>query len=213
MFKEHSLRRLMRRLSGLVFRLSSDILFVLDCRDSSMPKPEPGEAFVVLEQKNLANSQRVSDALLRVSSENAEYLDDIRRRRIVGFVLMRGDQVVHFSYLFLENKTACILGLDRGTALIGNAYTVPSYRGKRAQPRSVHARAWLACRHDFKLIVAVTSLDNLASQKGMENGGMKRAGRMETVVLLNVFVIRWRRPAGFPLLGFCLDGRLRGKSR
>ena len=105
-----------------------------------------------------------------------------------------------------RNVTFVELLRDAGykTALIGNAFTVPAYRGKSAQPRSVKARASLAREAGYERILAETSPDNLASQRGMTKGGMQLLGRMDLLVAISVLVFRWRRPAGFPLIGFCL---------
>jgi RimJ/RimL family protein N-acetyltransferase len=168
-----------------------------------MPEPAEGESFRTITRENLAEMQPVVEALLAVSGSTAEYVADIRRGRIVGFVILYQDEVVHYSFLFLRNKTACILGLDRHSALIGNAFTIPGYRGRRAQPRSVKARCHLAREAGYERIVAETSPDNLASQKGMQKGGMLLLGRMDLALALTIFVFRWRRPSGFRLWGLC----------
>ncbi len=188
-----------------MFRTRAYVIFSRDCRDALMPSPREGEVFTILTQENFADSASIATAMLGLSGENAEYLTDIRRGRIVGFVISYHGKVVHFSYLFLRNKTACILGLDGRTALIGNAYTVPAYRGKGAQPRSVKARAWLAHNAGFDRIAAETDVDNLASQTGMKNGGMQPEGRMDVAVFMRAVVIRRRRPAGFAFWGLCID--------
>jgi RimJ/RimL family protein N-acetyltransferase len=169
-----------------------------------MPDPLPGETFHVLTADNLSGLQTVVERLLSVSPDNAEYVTDIRRRRVIGFIIEFDSTVVHYGYVFLRNKTACILGLDSKTALIGNAFTVPAYRGKSAQPRSVKARASLARAGGYERILAETSLDNLASQRGMTKGGMQLLGRMDLLLAISILVFRWRRPAGFPIFGFCL---------
>ena len=66
------------------------------------------------------------------------------------------------------------------------------------------ARAALAGEHGFERIAAETAPDNLASQRGMSKGGMKLLGRMDLVVVLNVLVLRLRRPKGFKPAAFCL---------
>lgn len=199
------MRALTKRALKHVFRARAYVIFSRDCRDAVMPSPLDGEVFSVLTRENLADSASVAAALLALSGENAEYLADIRRGRIVGFVISYHGKVVHFSYLFLRNKTACILGLDGRTALIGNAYTTPAYRGKGAQARSVKARAWLAHNAGFDRIAAETDVDNLASQAGIKKGGMQMEGRMDVAVFMRAVVIRRRRPAGFAPWGLCID--------
>lgn len=197
------LRQFTKRLLSALFRSRAYVLFSRDCEDAVMPEPLPGEAFHVLSAHNLIEKQTLLEALLSVSHENAEYVEDIRRHRILGFVIEFEQEVAHYGYLFLRNKTACILGIDSKTALIGNAFTVPGYRGKGAQPRSVRARAALARENGYRTILAETNPDNAASQRGMAKGGMQLVGRMDLFVVCSFLVARWRRPAGFPLIGFC----------
>lgn len=198
------IRRFARRVLWVFFRNRAHLLYCRNCTDATMPDPLPGETFHVLTADNLPELSKVVERLLSVSSDSAEYIADIRRRRVVGFVIEFDSDVVHYGYVFLRNKTACILGLDNKTALIGNAFTVPAYRGKSAQPRSVVARASFARDAGYERILAETSPDNLASQRGMIKGGMRQLGRMDLIVVFTMLVFRWRRPMGFPAIGFCL---------
>ena len=198
------LRRFSQRVLAAVFRSRAYLLYSRNCAGATMPDPLPGETFRVLTADNLAEMQTVVDGLLSLSADNAEYIADIRRRHVIGFIIEFDDTVAHYGYVFLRNKTACILGLDDKTALVGNAFTVPTYRGKSAQPRSVKARASLARDAGYERILAETSPDNLASQRGMTKGGMQLLGRMDLLVAISVLVFRWRRPTGFPMIGFCL---------
>lgn len=195
----------MKRLVPRVFRKNSYLIFSRDCEGAGYPRRAEGEVFHVLTARNLVGSKAIVDALLAVAKGNAPYLEDVRRGKIIGFLILRDGQLVHYSYLLLKNRTLCILGAAWGGALIGNVFTVPEYRGKRCQPRAVDACAALAREAGFVRVIAETSLDNIASQKGMTTGGMTLLGRMDLVVLFSCIVIRWRRPPGFRMLGFCLN--------
>lgn len=172
-----------------------------------MPDPLQGEVFHVLTRDNLKEKRALVDRLIATAPYNRGYVADIRRGLIVGFIIEADRRIVHYGYLFLRNRMACILGMRGATAVIGNAFTVPDYRGKSAQSRSVMARSCLAGQAGFETIAAETSPDNHASQRGMSKAGMQRIGRMDVVVVLSILVLRWRRPAGFPMVGFCLGLR------
>ena len=190
-----------------LYRARAYTILEAECSSVASPRATDDEQFVVLNASNVHAHRDVCEALLELGGDVADYLEDLRRGRVVAFVILRAGVVEHYSYVFVKNKTACILGLGNGTALIGNDFTVSSYRGRGCQSRSVGARAEIARNHGFLRVVAETSPENMASQRGLQKGGMRLAGRMDLVVILNTVVIRWRRPAGYPLLGFCLRTR------
>lgn len=195
---------LLRKLGLLLVRRRSYVLFEKDCSGVSFPAPSAGERIQVLTAANIDGAADVAERLVELNAESADYLQDIRCGRVTGIVFIHGGQVVQYSYVFKKNKTACLLGLPPTTALIGNDFTVPSYRGRGCQGRSVEVRACVAREAGFTAVVAETSPDNIASQRGLQKGGMRPLGKLDMLVLLNCLVIRWRRPAGFPLLGLCL---------
>lgn len=195
---------LLSRTVARIFRSRGYVLFERSCADGVFPDPVAGDTYLVLRYDNLAQNEVICTALLAMNESNAEYLEGVRQRYIIGFVVMRNEKLVHASYLFIKNKTACILGLQPGTGLIGNDFTLPEYRGRGYQAQSVMARAALAYDSGFKYVVAETSLDNIASQRGLQKGGMHLIGRMDLVVILNILVLRWRRPPGFALIGICI---------
>lgn len=185
-----------------LLRRQSHVLF---CLDLPAPAPAPRSIeSVEINARNFAELEKLRSDLVAINAENIDYLDDVRRGAAVGLALLEEDHIVHYAFVFLRNKTACLLGLAARTALIGNAYTLPSHRGRGLQAYSVQCRAQIAQSAGFTSIVCETSPDNLASQRGLERAAMHRIGRMELLVLVNCAVVRWRRPAGFRLLGLCL---------
>lgn len=195
---------LLKKVCRRVFRAHQYLLFKAACPNVVVPDGGEGERVVVLDAASIDTHGTVCEALRTMSRTAADYLDDVRTGRAVALVILSRGKVVHFSYVFLRNKSACILGLDEETALVGNAFTVPSYRGRGCQSRSVALRAAIARERGFAFIAAETSPDNGASQRGLQNGGMRLVGRLDLLVILNSLVIRWRRPSGFALLGFCV---------
>jgi len=195
---------LLFRVMARVFRSHSYVLFERPCADAVFPEPVADNLHLVLRCDNLNQNKMVCEALLAMNESNREYLEDIRRGLIIGFVILCNKKLVHASYLFLKNKTTCILGLQSRTGLIGNDFTLPEYRGRGYQPQSVMARAALARDFGFEYIAAETSPDNTASQRGLQKGGMRLVGRLDLVVILNILVLRLRRPRGFALFNICI---------
>ncbi len=198
------MKMLFRRIAGRILRKRAYLLFEQACMGVPDPEVRPGELFHVLSKDSCDAQSSLGAALVATAADNADYLADVRRGRVVALAITRDGKLVHYSYLFLRNKTACILGLSETSALIGNAFTLPGCRGLGYQGRAVQARASLAAKAGYSHIVAETAPDNLASQRGMLKGGMRLVGRMDVVVVFNVFVLRWRRPAGVKLFGLCL---------
>lgn len=189
-------RRLIRRQSHFLFH--ANILEVL------LTETGEGMDFTVISARSIDQQRALADTLVQLNPDNRPYLEDIEKDRIAGLVISEYGKPVHYGFVFKSNKTACLLGLPAGAALIGNSFTLPAYRGRGLQARSVRARAKIAQGNGFTAIAAETSPDNHASQRGLVKSGMALQGRIDLVVVLSCFVIRWRRPAGIPLLGFCL---------
>lgn len=189
-------RRLVRTQSHLLF--SAPIQDVVTQFDTNHLE------FVTISTQNVLQHRVLIDALIALNPDNTHYIADIEKDKITGLVVLEGRQVVHYGFVFKSNKTADFLGLQPGTALIGNSFTTPAHRGQGLQARSVCARAAIARRHGFAAIAAETSPENHASQRGLIKSGLKLQGRMELLIVLSCLVIRWRRPAGVPLLGLSL---------
>lgn len=187
-----------------VLRVHHYLVFERDCEGAAAPALQGGESIFVIDASSLDEHAEVVRAVQRLAGDAADYFKDVRAGKVVALVIQYQGEVVHYSYVFLRNKSACILGLNKQTALIGNAFTVPAYRGKGCQSRSVALRAAIAAGRGFTVVAAETSPDNVASQRGLQNGGMRRVGSLDLMVVLNSLVIRWRRPPGFALFGFCL---------
>jgi RimJ/RimL family protein N-acetyltransferase len=142
--------------------------------------------------------------VLSISPGNREYLEAVSRGEAQGLAVLNGGTLVHYAFLMYANKTACLLGFGRRVGLIGNAFTVPSYRGRGCQSRSAAARIGMAREAGLEQVISETRYDNIASQKNLPRAGMTLLGKLEVVVLLNMLVIRYRRPAGsISLWGIC----------
>lgn len=191
-------------LLSLVLRRQSHVLFRLSVDDLPPVAAPPDIEAVEINMRNFEELETLRSKVVALNAENAAYFDDVRHGKAFGLALVAGNEVIHYSFVFIRNKTACLLGLGADCALIGNAFTLPSHRGRGLQAYSARRRACMARDAGFDSIASETAPDNVASQRGLEKAGMKRAGRAELLVLLNCVVVRYQRPAGFRLLGLCL---------
>jgi RimJ/RimL family protein N-acetyltransferase len=187
-----------------LIRAQSHFLFSAPIEEVANQLDKNGLEFITICTQNVSQHRVLIDALVALNPDNTQYIADIEKDKITGLVVLENGQVVHYGFVFKSNKTAQLLGLHPGTALIGNSFTTPDCRGQGLQVRSVCARAEIAKLSGFTAIAAETHPENHASQRGLMKSGMKLQGRVELLILLSCFVVRWRRPAGVPLLGFCL---------
>jgi RimJ/RimL family protein N-acetyltransferase len=184
-------------------RIQKHVVYCADC--AAVPEPQwlPGEKVVISSYRNLWGDA-LCKALLSIYTENAEYLRAIVDGEAEGLAVVRDGKLVHYGFLMHRNKTARLLGFGYGTALLGNAFTVPEYRGRGCQARSVAARIKMAQKAGLRSVISETSYDNAASQRNLAKAGMELLGRMDLLVVLNMLVIRYKRPRNsVPLLGFC----------
>lgn len=191
-------------LLSLILRRQSHMIYVLAVRDP-VPEPAlpPGIRCVEIDAGNFERLEAIRRKMVELNAGNTAYLEDVRRGKAFGLALVHADEVLHYAFVFVRNKTACLLGIPDGCALIGNAFTVQEHRGRGLQACSARCRARVARNAGFDSVASETSPDNRASQRGLGKAGMRPVGRVDLLVLLNCVVIRYRRPAGFRLLGLC----------
>lgn len=186
-----------------IARRREHILFLSETDDFPPPAVRSDIQTTEINARNFFELEELRLKMIELNDENTDYLEDVRRGKAFGLALSVNSEVVHYAFVFRQNKTVCLLGLPRRCALIGNAFTAPAYRGRGLQAYSVHCRAEIAGKAGFGFIACETSPDNHSSQRGLEKAGMKQIGFLSMVVLLNRAVIRYRRPCGFSLFGLC----------
>jgi len=187
-----------------VVRRQSHVLFHAGVADLEPGAAPPGVRAVEINAENFAEMASIRSKVTALNAQSAAYFDDVRLGKAFGLALVRDGEVVHYAFLFVRNKTARMLGLPAGCALMGNAYTIRSQRGRGLQGYSARCRARIAKNAGFESVASETSPANRASQRGLEKAGMKRVGRVELLVLLNCIVVRHQRPRGLGRLGLCL---------
>jgi len=174
-------------------RVQKHLVYSADCTAAPEPQWLAGEKAFISSHTN-PWAQALCDEVLSISAENAEYLQAILDGEAEGLAVLRDSKVVHYGFLMHRNKTARLLGFGTSVGLIGNAFTVRGYRGRGCQARSVAARIRMAQKAGLRRVISETSYDNTASHRNLVKGGMDLLGRVELVVVLNVLVIRYKRP-------------------
>lgn len=119
------------------------------------------------------------------------YCDGVRRGEVAGCIVLVGDTLAHWSFLMYRSRMLCLLGAPEGAVLLGNAYTVPAFRGHGLQTRSLRARRRLAAESGAAWVAVETTPDNTASRRAIARAGIPEVGELKVLVLLNHMVVRW----------------------
>lgn len=185
--------KFLRFIRRKIIRIERHEVFVADTPVAKGHTWLPGEdASIVSGGEELSSEMR--EALLYYSPANQEFIDALGRCEVDGLFVRANEKLVHYAFLMRHNKTTRLMGFDRDTALIGNMYTAFDYRGKGCQGRATAGLLeWASCS-GVQRVIAETSYANKISQHGLINGGMRPFGRVELLIILNFFVIRYKRP-------------------
>ena len=196
----HILPRALRRL----YARRAHALFAADC--AFVPPPLwPVDEKVVRFSKQKPLSPADRRELLSVWPDAGPYLKAVASGEAMGLLVRAGGRIVHSAYVLFDNKTLRVLGLDRSSALLANASTLPHYRGRGCQSRSVAARVAMAAEAGFSDVVAETAPDNEPSQRALLRAGLRSIGTVRVVLLLSLLVVRTEHPKGRAMRwGLCL---------
>jgi hypothetical protein len=199
----HGLMKTLVFLGTRLLRTQKHLVYSASCAGAREPEWLPGELAIRSSRAHLLDPT-LSSQLLSISAGNRQYVDAISRGEAEALVVVHDGRVVHYGFLMHRNKTTCLLGFAKRVGLLGNAFTVPSYRGRGCQIRSVAARIKMAEQAGLERVISETGYDNAASQRNIMKGGMTLLGRFELVVALNALVIRYKRPStSIPMFGLC----------
>ena len=174
-------------------RVEKHQVYIASCANAEEPDWLPGEQVCYSSYKALWD-RIVSEQLAALPVRNRDYLQAVSRGEAKGLAVLYNDKIVHCAFLMCRNKSTALLGFDKNVGLLGNAFTIDSYRGRGCQARSVAARIKMAEQAGLDRVISATSYDNLSSQRGLVHGGMKFFGNAELFVLLNTLVVRYKRP-------------------
>lgn len=198
-FSEIALRLLRR-----IFRRQSHYIFHADCKHAAVVQWPKDEQVVRFSRINPL-SRELHDQALHLLPNSRQYMDAVTQGEAEGLLVCVGGQIVHSAYLMFANKTTRLLGFDRSWGLLGNSFTMTHHRGRGCQARSTSERIAMAAAAGLPAVVSETSPDNLASQRGLQRGGMRYLGQVRFFVILNIFVIRTQRIGlNVPFFSLCL---------
>lgn len=178
-----------------VYARRSHALFVAHCAhvpSVTWPAGEQAVQFSKTQPLSSADHQE----LLALWPDAGPYLKAVACGEAMGLLVRADGRIVHSAYVLIGNKTLRILGCDRSSGLLANASTVPDYRGRGCQTRSVATRLAMSAQAGFREVVAETALDNQHSQRALLRAGLRSMGVVRLVLLLSVLVIRTEHPEG-----------------
>jgi RimJ/RimL family protein N-acetyltransferase len=187
-----------------IFRRQSHYIFHADCRDAAVVEWPENEKVTKFSRTNPMSGELL-DQVMRLLPSSREYIEAVDNGEAEGLLVCVDGKIVHSAYLMFENKTTRLLGCNRSWGLLGNSFTITSHRGRGCQARSTRERIAMAAAAGLTAVISETSPDNLASQRGLQRGGMRFMGQVQFFVILNIFVIRTRRIGlRVPMFSLCL---------
>lgn len=119
------------------------------------------------------------------------YRDGIHRGEAVGCFVLVGGTLAHWSFLMYRSRMLCLIGAPSDAVLLGNAYTIPSFRGRGLQTRSLKMRQHLATESGAAWLAVEAAPDNVASRRAIGRVGIPEVGELRVLVLVNHLVFRW----------------------
>ncbi len=178
----------LRFLARRVLRTQRHVVYSMDVTEIDEPVWDPEtELHVISDAEGVTAHQAIAHNL---ETRNMEYLEGIRRGEVIGVFVLNGGTLVHWGFILMHTKTACLLGVDPGAPFVANAFTEPSFRGRGLQKRSLRQRLYECRNRGFPEVYTETHPDNVASWRAMERVGLSFLRDVTLIVLLTRFVVR-----------------------
>ena len=162
----------LRRLAGTVERY---VVYTADA--GSVPPPEPVEGLRL---------EQLSDAELVALSNRPEAREQAQRFERLGFNeafgVWKDGKLAHVAWLIPADRDALQevrnVKLRAGEAEITHCLTLPEFRGQGMYPFAIRSLCDVARQRGIHRIYMITSVENLASQRGIEKAGLTRGGEI-----------------------------------
>lgn len=136
--------------------------------------------------------RQIDDAMLTSSSTRTPELQDVadRRKRLgfnAAFGVYSGDTLAHVAWLIdseldLRNSIRNVR-IRPGEAEITHCLTAPTFRGRGIYPFAIRSLCAHAAARGIRRVFMITNVANVASQHGIERGGLERCGTIVRVTL------------------------------
>lgn len=189
LLRERGLAGLIGFLATRVARVRRHVLFLERAVDSGPIEWRADET--VLTVCTAAELESLERRIGPLPPDLAPYWDGVCRGEAACCLVLVGEMLAHWGFLMYRSRMLCLLGAPAGAVLLGNAYTVPAFRGRGLQTRSLRARRQLAADTGAAWVVVETAPDNTPSRRAIVRAGMPEVGELTVCVLLNHLVIRW----------------------
>lgn len=105
-----------------------------------------------------------------------------------AFALRQGEKIAHISWMISSERERAfeeanvLLKSDQVEAT--HCYTLEEFRGRSLYPRMIRFLMGEAFRNGYSSLHMITSISNIASQKGIQKAGLQRVGRIFRMKLL-----------------------------
>lgn len=176
-------------LATRVARVRRHVLFLEPAVDPGPVDWQEDETVLIV--RTAAELESLEQRVGALPAELRPYRDGVARGEAAGCLVLVGETLAHWSFLMYRSRMLCLLGAPEGAVLLGNAYTVPAFRGRGLQTRSLRARRRLAADSSAAWVVVETAPENTASRRALVRAGIAEMGELTVLVLLNHLAVRW----------------------
>ncbi|MGH6689676.1 MAG: GNAT family N-acetyltransferase [Gammaproteobacteria bacterium] len=191
-YRSRGLTGLLRFLSTRIFRRSEDLLFERDLGASRTgAAPVRLHPVIRIGRENVGSARVAAIERQVLAGENEAYGAGLLRNDLLFAHLDDDGRVLTYAFVLFTTEYKRVLQEPSEVPMIGNCYTVPDARGRGLYARMLvtvsddlavdgHRRAIISCQPD-----------NVASMRGIERAGFKRARHITSFIALSKLVL-WR---------------------
>ena len=170
-----------RFVAARLFSHRRDVVFEADTVDdpAATAWTGPGTMFCVT-RENVDRMLTPGLVAQLAQGEGAEYVNGLYRDDMLFAVVDEAGRVLHHSYVLFRTRTKRLLGEGADVALFGHCATRVEARGQRIYPRVLRQGLAVLARAGRRRAVINCDPSNLASVRGIEHAGFRRARELRT---------------------------------
>lgn len=191
-----------RFLLSRLARTQSDMVFERDLLERIVTQPfGQGRQFVVIERTNLDDCELQDIVGQLLASESSAYRPGLEKNDIALAVIDEERHVLHRTFIQFETRYKTLLGESAAVPLLANCHTIPSMRGERLYPKTLHHAGALLAKRGYQHMIIACDRRNEASIRGIVHGGFQLKRALRSLVIFARFAlqkidiertVRWR---------------------
>ena len=189
-WRHYGLVRTLKFLAKRVIRRQQFVLYDSVMEGERAPSTwADSQKFLVISKDNI--SSELSPALLEALGGDSatEYVDGVRSGDLL-FVVIEGQQYVHFGFVLFDSKTTQIVGEGRRVPIIANCFTSPEARGRSLYRKALNEEVRYLRARNYRRVLIETHPQNYFSRRGIEAAGFRFLRELDVVVFLNSVVVQ-----------------------